>query len=64
MKALETQLQLNLSSGETMEVKVQPGISVKAYFTSLSILNRSSHIYGCVYLATEAALDLLSTEET
>lgn len=59
MKQLEKQLRLELNSGEVTEVIVQSGISIKAYFTSLSILNKSSHIYGCVYLATDEALGLL-----
>ena len=59
MKALETLLQLNLSTGEIEEVPVQKEITITAYFNTLCILNKSAHIYNCVYLATPAALCLL-----
>jgi len=59
MKQLEKRLRLELNSGEVTEVTVPSGISIKAYFTSLSILNRISHTYGSIYLATDEALGLL-----
>jgi hypothetical protein len=63
MKELEKQLMLNLSTGGISEVTVQPGITVKAYFTSLSILNRGAHDYGVLYMATDEALSVLGTLE-
>lgn len=59
MKELETQLRLDLNNGEITPVSVQENITVEAYFSSISILNKSAHIYGVVYLATEEALSLL-----
>ena len=59
MKELEAQLRLDLNTGEVVPVSIQENITVKAYFSSLSILNKSAHIYGVVYLATEEALSLL-----
>lgn len=58
-KHLEKQLRVDLNTGEITDVNVQPGITIKQYFSSLSILNRSAHIYGVVYLATDEALELL-----
>ena len=59
MIELEKQLQINFTTGETKEVVVQGNISITNYFRSLEILNRAAPLYGCVYLATEDALNLL-----
>lgn len=62
MRELEKQLCLDVSSGAIESVSVQDGITVKGYFTSLSILNQSAHIYGKVYMATPEALGTLTGE--
>ena len=56
MKALEKQIQLELTTGKYTEIDVGYPCTVKQYFASLTVLNKSSHIYGVVYLATDDAL--------
>ena len=50
------QIQLNLNTGETKQVNATGVTTARQYFGSLTTLNKSAHIYGCVYLATPDAL--------
>ena len=60
MECLKYQWKLDLNTGEVESTSVQEGITVKAYFASINILNRSAHVYGCLYLANDEAINLLS----
>lgn len=53
------QIQLNLNTGETKQVNATGVTTARQYFGSLTTLNQSAHVYGCVYLATPDALKTL-----
>jgi len=63
MNPLGQQIQVDLVTGKQTVTTVRSGITVRDYFDSLSILNKSAHLYGLVYVATPEALELLEAQQ-
>lgn len=63
MNPLGQQIQVDVVTGALTVVPVRSGITARDYFNSLSILNKSAHLYGFVYLATPEALALLEAQQ-
>lgn len=55
----DKQVQLNLRDGTTKAVNVLGSLTPSQYFYSLNGLNKSAHVYGVLYLASDEALATL-----
>lgn len=62
-EVLKWQFKVDLLTGNTEKISVNADMTVKGYFKSLDILNKSACTYKVVYTATPEALELLNVEE-
>ena len=55
-------MKMHDGSTEVVQIAVPEDVSLYTYFNALHILNREAFPYQVVYLATDEAINMLSTE--